>query len=180
MGVEIGDPADHGRAGDEMVGADEQVVEQCRVAAVSLDETVGGVGVVGPLDRAVLREVVDPDDLEAPLEQLLDHISADEAGGPAHQNFRHFSLSDVRVQQLVQGLYIERGPNANAVPAQVSGHPFGQLEVRHPKCPVEPDGRHLGHRQPQPPGLGHQLEPYLEALVAVDADFLNEMCGRTP
>ena len=46
--------------------------------------------------------------------------------------------------------------------------------MRYAESTVEPDGRHLGHGEAQAAGLGHELEPDFEALVAVDADFLTK------
>src|SRR6202035_3404756 len=39
---------------------------------------------------------------------------------------------------------------------------------------VEPYGRQLRHRQAEPPSLRHELDPKLEAGIAVDADTLHE------
>ena len=67
-----------------------------------------------------------------------------------------------------------RGPERVPVPAHVARQPGAQLEVRDAERPVEPDGRHLGHRQAGPARLGHELETDLEALVALDTDFSHE------
>ena len=61
VGVEVRDPADHRRAGDEVVAVHEQVGHERRVLDVALDEPVAGVVVVGLRDRAVLGVVVDAD-----------------------------------------------------------------------------------------------------------------------
>ena len=80
VGVEVGDAADQRRAGDEVVAVAEQLGHQLGVAGVALDEVVVRVVVVGLRDRPVLREVVEPDDLVAAAQQLLDDVAADEAG----------------------------------------------------------------------------------------------------
>ena len=62
------------------------------LAAIALDEAIPRVRVVRPGDRSVLREVVDPDDLVAALQELLYEIAADEAGGTAHDDRAHVIL----------------------------------------------------------------------------------------
>ena len=79
--VEVGDAADHRRAGDEVVAVGQQLAEQGRVLGVAADEAVAGDGPRRAGDLAVLREVVQPDDLVAGREQLLDDVAADEPRG---------------------------------------------------------------------------------------------------
>ena len=101
-----------------MVSRREQLLHQRSVPAVRLDEAIGRVVVVGLLDRAVLREVVDPDHLVAPLEQLFDHIAANETCRPAHQNCCHFFFSpEVCIVELLNA---QLRPKGEPVPAQVS------------------------------------------------------------
>jgi hypothetical protein len=78
--VEIADPADHRRRGDDLVAIRRQFTEELGVLGVALDEPVARVVVVGLRQPAVLREVVDADDLVAGLEQLRDEVAADEPG----------------------------------------------------------------------------------------------------
>ena len=90
--MEVGDAADHRRSGDEVIAVRDQLGHEAEVAAVALDEAIPRVRVVGPGDRSVLREVVDPDDLVAALQELLYEIAADEAGGTAHDDRAHLIL----------------------------------------------------------------------------------------
>jgi hypothetical protein len=86
VGVEVGDAADEGGAGDEVVAVGEQFGHEVGVAAVALDQPVARVGVVGLGDLAVLGVVVDADHRVAAGEQLLHHVPADETGRTADQN----------------------------------------------------------------------------------------------
>src|SRR5205085_2953519 len=63
-----------------------QLREQRRILGIALDEAIGRVGVVGARHAAVLREVVDADDLVTRGQQLLDEIAADETGGAGDEN----------------------------------------------------------------------------------------------
>jgi hypothetical protein len=78
--VEQGDTADDGRAGDKLVAVGEQVAEQADVLGVALDLAEVGVVTEGPLDGAVLGEVVEADDLMSGPQQILDQIARDEPG----------------------------------------------------------------------------------------------------
>jgi hypothetical protein len=89
VGVEVGDAADHRRPGDEVVAVFEQAGHQLDVAAVTLDQRVVRIFVVGLLDPAVLGEVVDADNLITPVKQFFDEVPADEASRPADQNLLH-------------------------------------------------------------------------------------------
>ena len=66
VGVEVADAADQRGAGDEVVAVGEQLGHQLDVAGVALDQAVRGVVVVALGDLAVLRVVVDADDVVAP------------------------------------------------------------------------------------------------------------------
>ncbi len=92
VGVEVGDAADHRRAGDEVVAVHQQLGHERGVLHVRLDQPVVGVVVVAAGDLAVLRVVVDADDGVARLQQLLHDVAADEAGRAADQNRAHVSL----------------------------------------------------------------------------------------
>ncbi len=88
--VEIGDPSDHRCAGDEVVTTVQQLRQQRNVLGIALDLSEVGVVVVRPADPSVLREVVEPDEIVAPLQQFLGHIATDEAGrsgkkSPSHE-----------------------------------------------------------------------------------------------
>src|SRR4051812_17189607 len=61
----------------------------------------------------------------------------------------------------------ERGAEREAIPAQVLRDPRRELEVRLADVAVEPDGRQLGDRAPEPPRLRRQLEADLEPAAAV-------------
>jgi hypothetical protein len=87
--VEVGDPADHRRAGDEVVAVGQQAGEQVDVTGVALDQRVVGVVVVGLGELAVLGEVVDADHGVAVGEQALHDIPADEPGRPGHEDLTH-------------------------------------------------------------------------------------------
>ena len=67
-------------------------LQQADVLGVALDAPVARVVVVGLVERAVLREVVEPDDLVARREQLLDEVAGDESGGAGDEDL-HASRS---------------------------------------------------------------------------------------
>ena len=89
VGVEVGDPADHGRAGDEVVAVGQQVRHQPDIARIALDELIVRMIIVGLGHLAVLGEVVHPDHLVPAPEQLLHQVPADEACGPADGDLLH-------------------------------------------------------------------------------------------
>ncbi len=60
------------------------------------------------------------------------------------------------------------------IPADIAGHPFGDLEVGHPRLPVQPDGRDLRDRQAHSLGLGGQLDADLEPVPRIDANLPDE------
>jgi hypothetical protein len=70
--VEIGDAADHRRARDELIAVRRQLGQQLWVLCIALDEAVARVVVEASLDRAVLAEVVNSDDLVAGLQEISD------------------------------------------------------------------------------------------------------------
>ena len=63
VGVEVRDAADHRRPGDELVAVRQQPPEQPDILRVADDELVARVAVAVLAGRAVLRVVVQPDDL---------------------------------------------------------------------------------------------------------------------
>ena len=85
--VEVADPADHRgrrrRPGRQSAASSRQ---QRGVLGVALDEAVARVVVVRLGQPAVLREVVETDDLVAGLEQLRDEIAVDEPGGAGDED----------------------------------------------------------------------------------------------
>ena len=89
IGVEVGDAADHRRAGDEVVAREQQLGHQVGVPRVAFDQPVVRVGVVGLGDAPVLRVVVDPHDLVAAPQELFDDVTPDEAGRTAHEDGGH-------------------------------------------------------------------------------------------
>jgi hypothetical protein len=78
--VEIGDAADHRRPSDELVAVGGELGQQLRVLGVALDKSVARVSVEAALDRSVLAEVVDADDLVAGPQEVGYEVSADEPG----------------------------------------------------------------------------------------------------
>ena len=89
IGVEVRDPADHGCAGDEIVAVGQQPAQQPDVSGVAFDEAVARIVVVGLLDLPVLGKVVQAHHGVAAIQQLFDHVPADEASGPADQHLLH-------------------------------------------------------------------------------------------
>ena len=89
IGVEVGDAADHRRAGHEVVAREQQLGHQLGVSRVAFDEPVVRVGVVRLGDAPVLRVVVDPHDLVAAPQELFDDVTPDEAGRTAHEDGGH-------------------------------------------------------------------------------------------
>ena len=83
--------------------SDEQLGHQLDVACVAFDQAVAGIVVVGVRDPAVLRVVVDADDLVPAREELLHDVAADEAGRTADDDLAHALLS---------ALCPSRGPKA--------------------------------------------------------------------
>ena len=75
-----------------MVAVGQQVLQQPDVLGVAADEAIAGIGLAGLTQFAVLGEVVQPDDVMALGQQLLDQVAADEAGGPGDQNLHRLSL----------------------------------------------------------------------------------------
>ena len=84
--VEVADPADHRRGRHDLIAIRRQVGEQGDVLGVALDEAVAGVLVVRLRQPAVLREVVEADDVVARLEQLGHEIAVDEPGGAGDED----------------------------------------------------------------------------------------------
>ncbi len=78
--VEVADPADHRGRRHDLVAAADQLPEEIHVLGVSLHQPVTRVVVVALADRAVLAEVVQPDDLVTGLQQLGHQVAVDEAG----------------------------------------------------------------------------------------------------
>jgi hypothetical protein len=89
--VEVGDAADHGGTGDDLIAVGRQFRHQRHVLAVAEHEAVIGVAVMGFGDRAVFAEIVDADDMVPVLEQLGDDITRNEAGGSGDQDFHVLS-----------------------------------------------------------------------------------------
>jgi hypothetical protein len=86
--MEVADPADHRRGGDDLVDVRGELRQEGDVLRVALGEAIARVTVIALLDPAVLREVVDPDDLVAVLQELGDEIAADESGGAGDENLQ--------------------------------------------------------------------------------------------
>ena len=84
--VEQGNPADEGGTGDEVIAVGQELLEQGEVLGIPHDPAVARVVVVAAPHRAVLREVVQADDLGADGQQLFDEITGDEAGRTGDQN----------------------------------------------------------------------------------------------
>ena len=84
--VEVADPADHRRRRNDLVAVGRQLGQQRHVLGVALDEAVARVVVVRLGQPAVLREVVEPDDVVARLEQLGHEIAIDEPGGAGDED----------------------------------------------------------------------------------------------
>ena len=64
----------------------QQIAEEIGILGVAGDPAVTGIGVVRPLERAVLRIVVEADHLVTGRQQLLDEIAGDEPGGACHED----------------------------------------------------------------------------------------------
>jgi hypothetical protein len=86
--VEVADPADHRRRGDDLVAVGSELTEQCHVLGVAADEAVARVAVVALGERAVLAEVVDADHVMTGLEELRDKVPADEPGGSGDKDLQ--------------------------------------------------------------------------------------------
>ena len=84
--VKVGDPADPGRAGNEVFAPQGQIGEQVGVLGISLYETVSGVTLIALLDQAVLGIVVHADDLVPEVKQFLHEIACDETGRSGDKN----------------------------------------------------------------------------------------------
>ena len=69
--VEIADPADHRRAGDEMIAVGQQFFQKFSVFRVTANELVAGIVLAGLPDIAVFREVIQPDDFVSALRAVL-------------------------------------------------------------------------------------------------------------
>src|SRR4051812_20329205 len=76
---------------------------------------------------------------------------------------------------LSELVHRQAGAEREAVPVQVLGDPLRELEVRLAVGPVEPDRGDLGDGEPQPTGLGGELETDLESVPAVDPDRADEV-----
>src|SRR5215207_7602643 len=85
--VEIGDTADPGGAGQEVVAVRELLLQEVRVPRVRPEEVIAGMVLEAPLDDAIFREVVEADDLVAGLQELLYDIAGDEPRRPGDQDF---------------------------------------------------------------------------------------------
>jgi hypothetical protein len=68
--VEIGDATDHRRARNKLIAVRGQLGQQLGVLRVTLDKAVARVVVEASLDRAVLAEVVDSDNVVAGLQEI--------------------------------------------------------------------------------------------------------------
>src|SRR5215467_6055635 len=86
--VKVGDPADHRRAGDDVVDARGKVGQEGGVLGVAFDQPVVRMAVVRAPHRPVLAEVVDAYDLVAGLEQLGDEVAADESARAGDENLQ--------------------------------------------------------------------------------------------
>ena len=84
--VEVADPPDHRRGGDHLVAVRRQPGEQVDVLRIALDEAVAWVVVVRAGERAVLAEVVDPDDFVPVLQQVRHEVAVDEPGGAGDED----------------------------------------------------------------------------------------------
>src|SRR6478672_9618417 len=88
--VEVADPTDHGRGGDDLVAVRCELAHEPGVLGVTLHEPVARVVVVRLGQPAVLAEVVEPDDVVTRLEELRDEIAVDEPGGAGDED-PHYS-----------------------------------------------------------------------------------------
>src|SRR5688572_14458975 len=89
MRMEIRDPSDHRRAGDEVMTALDGPAHQVDVACVSFNEGISGMIVVRARHFAVLRVVVQSHDLVASPQQFLDHVPTDEARCSGNEHLLH-------------------------------------------------------------------------------------------
>ena len=71
---------------DEVVAVGQQLRHQAGVLGVAAHEAVALMVLIALLDLPVLREVVEAHDLVAEIEQVLDQVAADEAGGAGDQH----------------------------------------------------------------------------------------------
>src|SRR6202044_3466246 len=137
-GVEVGDPADHRGAGDEVVTVGQQPGHQVDVARIALDELVVRVVVVGLGDLAVLGEVVDTHHGVAARQEFLDQVAADESSGPADQYLLHrhlvsFWLSAAPVRFWTSSRLSLR-PNANRYHRRYLGIQAATRKLDSPSC----------------------------------------------
>ena len=91
--VEVGDAADPGRPGDQVIARPDQLLHQGRVGGVAFDERVSRVVLVALLHHAVFRVVVQAHHLVAVLQQLVDEIAGNESGVPVTRTFTLHSSS---------------------------------------------------------------------------------------
>src|SRR5688572_20825275 len=84
--VEVADPADHRRTGDDLVDVRRQLGQERHVLGVALDKPIGGMVVVALRHPAVLAEVVDADNLVAVRQELIYEVAADETSGACDED----------------------------------------------------------------------------------------------
>src|ERR1700693_2258211 len=92
--VEKRDSPNHRRRRDEMIAVFQEVLEQRDTFGVALHERIQGVFVVRFVDRAILAEIVEPNDLIARLKQFFDEVAADKTGSAGNEYF-HGYLSGI-------------------------------------------------------------------------------------
>ena len=97
--VEVADAADHRRGRDDLVDIGRQLGHQRDVLGVALDEPVARMVVVRLGQAAVLAEVVEPDDLVAGVEQLVDEVAVDEPGAPVTRTFTRILAGRRAIEQ---------------------------------------------------------------------------------
>jgi hypothetical protein len=78
--MKVANATDQCSAGDEVIAIAQQLRHQRNVGAVAVYERVLRIVVVALRDLAVLRIVVDPNNVMAALQQLLNDITANEPG----------------------------------------------------------------------------------------------------
>ncbi len=79
--VEIGDTADLRSSRHQNVAINQQRFEQLDVFAIAASKLVARIIVVAPGYLAILREVVDSNNLVTSAQQILDQVAHDEARG---------------------------------------------------------------------------------------------------
>ena len=70
-----------------MIAVGEQLLHQTAVFGITLNEFVPRVAVIGFLERAILTEIVESDDLVIRPQEFLDQVAADEPRRAGNEYF---------------------------------------------------------------------------------------------